>query len=82
MHPYTRALVSSVPRAGIPLQGRTILQGEPPNPANRPSGCAFHPRCPLARNLCRIDAPQLKTVGHERTVACHVTAGEDARIAA
>ncbi len=82
MHPYTRALVSSVPRAGIPLQGRTILQGEPPNPANRPSGCAFHPRCPLARDLCRIDAPQLKTVGHERTVACHVTAGEDARIAA
>jgi peptide/nickel transport system ATP-binding protein len=82
MHPYTRALVSSVPRAGIPLQGRTILQGEPPNPANRPSGCAFHPRCPLARNLCRIDAPQLKTVGHERTVACHVTVGEDARIAA
>ena len=82
MHPYTRALVSSVPRAGIPLQGRTILQGEPPNPANRPSGCAFHPRCPLARDLCRIGAPQLKTVGHERTVACHVTAGEDARIAA
>lgn len=82
MHPYTRALVSSVPRAGIPLQGRTILQGEPPNPANRPSGCAFHPRCPLARDLCRIDAPQLKTVGHERTVACHVTAGEDARTAA
>ncbi|MEK1875237.1 MAG: oligopeptide/dipeptide ABC transporter ATP-binding protein [Rhizobium altiplani] len=82
MHPYTRALVSSVPRAGIPLQGRTILQGEPPNPANRPSGCAFHPRCPLARDLCRIDAPQLKTVGHERTVACHVTVGEDARIAA
>ncbi|KWV56683.1 peptide ABC transporter ATP-binding protein [Rhizobium altiplani] len=82
MHPYTRALVSSVPRAGIPLQGRTILQGEPPNPANRPSGCAFHPRCPLARDRCRIDAPQLKTIGHGRTVACHVTAGEDARIAA
>ncbi len=82
MHPYTRALVSSVPRPGIPLQGRTILQGEPPNPANRPSGCAFHPRCPLARDLCRIEAPQLKTIGDGRTVACHVTAGEDARIAA
>ncbi|MDP9811956.1 peptide/nickel transport system ATP-binding protein [Rhizobium tibeticum] len=82
MHPYTRALVSSVPRPGSPLQGRMILQGEPPNPANRPSGCAFHPRCPLARDLCRTAAPQLKDIGDGRTVACHVTAGDDAQIAA
>ncbi|SEH85739.1 peptide/nickel transport system ATP-binding protein [Rhizobium tibeticum] len=82
MHPYTRALVSSVPRPGSPLQGRVILQGEPPNPANRPSGCAFHPRCPLARDLCRTAAPQLKDIGDGRTVACHVTAGDDAQIAA
>ncbi|KRB58397.1 peptide ABC transporter ATP-binding protein [Rhizobium sp. Root708] len=82
VHPYTRALVSSVPRPGTPLQGRTILQGEPPNPANRPSGCAFHPRCPLARDRCRVEAPELKSIGDGRTAACHVTAGEDARIAA
>ncbi|CAN7677271.1 ABC transporter ATP-binding protein [Rhizobium sp. LjRoot258] len=82
IHPYTRALVSSVPRPGTPLQGRMILQGEPPNPANRPSGCAFHPRCPLARDLCRTAAPQLKEIGDGRTVACHVTAGDDAQIAA
>ncbi|MDM9623996.1 oligopeptide/dipeptide ABC transporter ATP-binding protein [Rhizobium sp. S96] len=82
LHPYTRALVSSVPRPGTRLQGRTILQGEPPNPANRPSGCAFHPRCPLAQDICRVTAPVLKQIDDGRTVACHVTAGEDARIAA
>ncbi|OCJ08037.1 peptide ABC transporter ATP-binding protein [Rhizobium sp. AC44/96] len=82
LHPYTRALVSSVPRPGTRLQRRTILQGEPPNPANRPSGCAFHPRCPLAQNICRVTAPVLRQIDDGRTVACHVTAGEDAQIAA
>lgn len=82
LHPYTRALVSSVPRPGTRLQGRTILQGEPPNPANRPSGCAFHPRCPLAQDICRVKAPELRQIDDGRTVACHVTAGEHAQIAA
>ncbi len=44
-HPYTQALVSSVPQPGRALDSRIILQGEPPNPGNRPPGCAFHPRC-------------------------------------
>ncbi len=82
MHPYTRALVSSVPRPGSPLQARTILQGEPPNPADRPSGCAFHPRCPLAQDLCRATAPVLRPIDDGRTVACHVTTGTDAQKAA
>lgn len=72
-HPYTQALVSSVPEAGKPLTGRTILQGEPPNPANRPSGCTFHPRCPLARDICRATAPALAPIANGRQVACHVT---------
>ena len=81
-HPYTRALVSSVPIPGKPLEGRVILQGEPPNPAKRPSGCAFHPRCPLAREICRSVVPELKDIGEGRTAACHVVVGEATPVAA
>ncbi|WP_454744669.1 ABC transporter ATP-binding protein [Ciceribacter selenitireducens] len=81
-HPYTQALVSSVPVPGKPLIGRTILQGEPPNPANRPSGCAFHPRCPLAADICRTTVPALRTIGVQRTAACHLVEGADAPLAA
>jgi len=81
-HPYTKALVSSVPIPGKPLEGRVILQGEPPNPAKRPSGCAFHPRCPLARDICRSVAPELVVIGEGRTAACHVVAGETTPVAA
>ena len=81
-HPYTRALVSSVPVPGKPLTGRTILQGEPPNPANRPSGCAFHPRCPLTTDICRTTVPALRMIGVQRTAACHLVEGADAPIAA
>ena len=81
-HPYTQALVSSVPVPGQLLEGRVILQGEPPNPANRPSGCAFHPRCPIARDICRSVAPQLRRISDGRTAACHVVAGEPVQAAA
>ncbi len=75
-HPYTQALVSSVPVPGQLLEGRVILQGEPPNPANRPAGCAFHPRCPIARDICRSAVPQLRRISEGRAAACHVVAGE------
>ncbi|SME99187.1 oligopeptide/dipeptide ABC transporter, ATP-binding protein, C-terminal domain-containing protein [Xaviernesmea oryzae] len=81
-HPYTKALVSSVPVPGKRLEGRVILQGEPPNPASRPPGCAFHPRCPLARDICRALVPELRQIGDGRTAACHVVTGETAAIAA
>ena len=81
-HPYTRALVSSIPVPGKPLRDRVILQGEPPNPASRPSGCAFHPRCPLARDICRSTAPELREIGDGRTAACHVVTGETTPVAA
>ncbi len=81
-HPYTHALVSSVPVPGKLLVGRTILQGEPPNPANRPSGCAFHPRCPLATDICRTTVPPLRTIDVQRTAACHLVGGADAPLAA
>lgn len=81
-HPYTKALVSSVPVPGKTLEGRMILQGEPPNPANRPSGCVFHPRCPLASDLCRTTSPSLRPVGPHRTAACHLVPGESEPVAA
>jgi peptide/nickel transport system ATP-binding protein len=72
LHPYTRALISSVPIPGQKLEGRIILQGEPPNPAKRPLGCAFHPRCPVTMPSCQASAPVLRAVDGGRTVACHL----------
>ncbi|MFD0679474.1 MULTISPECIES: ABC transporter ATP-binding protein [unclassified Paenibacillus] len=69
-HPYTEALLSAVP---VPdptkRKKRILLTGDLPNPANPPSGCAFHPRCPYAQDLCREKAPALEGVEH--SVACH-----------
>jgi peptide/nickel transport system ATP-binding protein len=75
LHPYTRALVSAAPvtqRASG--QQRIVLKGEPPNPANRPGGCSFHPRCPFAMERCRVETPALIPVdqGLGRRVACHL----------
>ena len=70
-HPYTRALISSVPEPGRVLDSRVILQGEPPDPARRPNGCAFHPRCPLATDICRAQLPQLMPVASGQAAACH-----------
>jgi peptide/nickel transport system ATP-binding protein len=72
IHPYTRALVSAAPVPGKKLSGRIMLQGEPPNPANRPSGCAFHPRCAAAIARCRSEMPLPADLGGGRSVACHL----------
>ncbi|SEB96742.1 peptide/nickel transport system ATP-binding protein [Rhizobiales bacterium GAS191] len=78
-HPYTRALLAAVP--GPRQRGpRLLLQGEPPNPASRPTGCAFHPRCPLAVALCKESAPALQARPDGRLVACHV-AHDDGSVA-
>ena len=74
-HPYARALVSAIPQPGR-RGDRIVLRGDPPNPAARPTGCAFHPRCPVAGPLCRREAPALKLRGDGRLVACHVAQGD------
>jgi peptide/nickel transport system ATP-binding protein len=71
-HPYTQALVSASPVPGGRLRPRIILQGDPPNPASPPTGCAFHPRCPAAIARCRIERPALLPLEGSRSVACHV----------
>jgi peptide/nickel transport system ATP-binding protein len=74
-HPYAQALVSAIPHPG--RSGcRTVLQGDPPNPADRPSGCAFHPRCPVATAICAREAPILKPRADGRMIACHVAQGD------
>jgi len=70
-HPYSQALLSANPRMGTEEKPeRIILKGDIPNPINRPSGCAFNPRCPKVEDICRITAPELMTIGN-RLVACH-----------
>jgi oligopeptide/dipeptide ABC transporter ATP-binding protein len=67
-HPYTRALMSVVPKRDPRDRGRPqILSGETPNPIHIPTGCRFHPRCPVAEDRCRIEDPALDSVREART---------------
>ena len=75
-HPYTQALLSAIPRPSAEgRRQRIVLRGELPDPANPPSGCAFHTRCPSAMPQCSVDRPALaprRDGGTIRTVACHL----------
>ncbi len=72
-HPYTQALLSAVPLPDPDLQKeRIILKGDVPSPANPPSGCAFHTRCPHAMDICRQVRPEFKPVEDNHFVACHL----------
>jgi len=70
-HPYTRLLIDTIPDIEMTGRKRTPVKGEIPNPMDPPAGCPFHPRCPLAKNNCRITQPALTTIGEGRSVACH-----------
>jgi len=71
-HPYTRALLSAVPNPDPEVKLDFKLGGEVADPADLPSGCSFHPRCPEAKARCRDEAPSLKGCGGGRSVACHL----------
>ncbi len=72
-HPYTRSLISSVPRIDGPgLESMEMLEGEPPSPLNRPEGCPFHPRCSNVMSRCTVGAfPDLHQFG-ETVFSCHL----------
>ncbi|MNN32944.1 Oligopeptide transport ATP-binding protein OppF [compost metagenome] len=73
LHPYTRALLSAVP---IPVpklkRERIVLKGDIPSPANPPSGCKFHTRCPYVKEICKYRDPEFREVGSQHHVACHL----------
>jgi peptide/nickel transport system ATP-binding protein len=72
LHPYTQALLAAVPVPN-PHERRTqpMPAGEIPNPIHPPSGCRFHPRCPIARDNCSRDEPELRELRPGHSVACH-----------
>lgn len=73
LHPYTQALLSAVPIPDPTLKReRILLQGDLPSPANPPSGCKFHTRCPYKMEKCSKEAPEYKNVGANHYVACHL----------
>jgi len=77
LHPYTTHLIGSLPRIGddTPRKG---LEGTPPNLADPPPGCRFHPRCPLAMDVCRVRVPAMVEERPGHRVACHAVSGERA----
>jgi len=72
VHPYTEALLSAIPRPVVGRKRERIhLSGELPSPANPPSGCAFHTRCPLATDLCKEKRPDWREIEEGHFIACH-----------
>jgi len=75
LHPYTQSLNSAVPIPNPRLERkrkRFILKGEPPSPADPPSGCVFHPRCPLAIDVCISEVPDTREIHPGHLVHCHI----------
>ena len=76
-HPYTQALLSSVPIPNPKIarsRRKIIIRGEPPSPINPPRGCRFHTRCPYAKDICRREEPPLVSVETDHKVACWIVA--------
>ncbi len=71
LHPYTKALAESIPAVHSRSEISAPLVGSPASPADRPLGCAFHPRCPLATEVCRVERPQAREIIPGRVAACH-----------
>jgi oligopeptide/dipeptide ABC transporter ATP-binding protein len=76
LHPYTQALLSAIPVADLDKKSdRIVLQGDVPSPVNPPSGCTFHPRCPVATERCKHEIPLLRRYnikGQDHFASCHL----------
>jgi oligopeptide/dipeptide ABC transporter ATP-binding protein len=71
LHPYTRALLAAVPTMDLHSRRTDLVVGEPPSPLWPPDGCRFNPRCPWARDTCRVDEPVLREISAGHVAACH-----------
>jgi peptide/nickel transport system ATP-binding protein len=78
-HPYTRALIDSIPRQNRSGQQLATIQGLPPNLTRIPSGCPFHPRCKLREPICERELPPVRDLGDDHQSACHFSEIADAR---
>jgi len=78
-HPYTRALIAAFPSVRGKKKPLSILLGEPPNLANLPKGCAFHPRCPQAQAICQKVEPETFEIAPDHYVSCHLYGGSRER---
>ena len=77
MHPYTQALLRAAPRMQPGRRSQTAaLAGELPSPLSIPSGCPFHPRCPLAFDRCRVEVPRLHVRADGHSAECHVASAQ------
>jgi oligopeptide/dipeptide ABC transporter ATP-binding protein len=70
VHPYTEALLRSVPEVNVPMQQLYAIEGQPPSIYDLPSGCAFAPRCPYVQERCRREYPPESVVADGHTVRC------------
>jgi oligopeptide/dipeptide ABC transporter ATP-binding protein len=72
-HPYTQLLIASIPKPAPGARRDVIADGEVPSPLHPPTGCRFHPRCPIAQDICRTQAPRLEVIASDsaHSVACH-----------
>ncbi len=80
LHPYTKALFSAIPNPNPDIKmNRIVLSGDIPSPANPPSGCRFHTRCPYATERCKTEVPEYREYGEGHFAACHLCEEEHAR---
>jgi oligopeptide/dipeptide ABC transporter ATP-binding protein len=76
-HPYTQGLMQAIPRLGEKKKRLFQIEGEPPNPAELPTGCYFHPRCHKVMDICRVEYPPMFNMGEDSYAACWLlTKGE------
>lgn len=71
-HPYTQALLSSIPDVSGEKREKIILKGDVPSPSNPPDGCTFHTRCPIASDICKVKRPETIEISTDHFVACHL----------
>jgi len=72
LHPYTKGLLAAIPKPETRRTRLPLVKGSIPDLINRPPGCAFHPRCPYAVEVCRVDKPRTMEISPGRYVACHL----------